>query len=393
LNEGELNNPSVYEAARLLTTPGAPRTSEERIMGWNTALDGNGITYYWHTETAASQYEVPPDFDAATAQSAGSYSQYANASAPASAGYSSQAPGAYGNGAQNGYGNSYGSCYASNYDPHAGHQQYSQSRNTGYKDVQDAGVDLPANEAVAAFWKKNDLKVYGGSPPPFLTFEDAKLPPAIMDSIARAGFPSPSVIQSQTWPAAMAKRDVIGVAKTGSGKTLGFLIPGFLHILTTRPNPMAGPALLVLAPTRELAVQIEVECQKFGLPIGIKSVCCYGGSPKGEQLAKMRQGCSVVIGTPGRINDFREGGQIQLLQVSFLVMTKQIGCWTWDSNHRFARLSPYYPFSARRYSTRQHGHALSVLSHMNSSRVQYKSKWATSIRSMPTRISRNTCIS
>ena len=57
-------------------------------------------------------------------------------------------------------------------------------------------------------------------------------------------------------------------------------------------------------------MQIEVECQKFGGPLGIRSVCCYGGSPKGEQLGKMRQGCHVIIGTPGRINDFREGGQI-----------------------------------------------------------------------------------
>ena len=181
--------------------------------------------------------------------------------------------------------------------------------------MSDGGADKPANDAVAAYWKENDLKVYGGSPPPFLTFEEANLPAPIMASIARAGFPAPSVIQAQSWPAAMAQRDVIGVAKTGSGKTLGFLVPGFLHIMRTGANPMAGPTILVLAPTRELAMQIEVECEKFTQGLNIRSVCCYGGAPKGQQLSKMRMGCGVVIGTPGRINDFREAGQIQLHQV------------------------------------------------------------------------------
>eukprot|EP00966_Prymnesium_polylepis_P319795 7376222-Prymnesium_polylepis.1 len=121
-----------------------------------------------------------------------------------------------------------------------------------------------------------------------------------MAAIATKGFPAPSVVQSQTWPAAMAKRDIIGVAKTGSGKTLGFLVPGFLNIMTLKPNPMMGPSILVLAPTRELAMQIDVEAQTFGGPLGIRSVCCYGGAPKGQQMQAMRQGCACIIGTPGR---------------------------------------------------------------------------------------------
>merc|ERR1719171_661278 len=121
-----------------------------------------------------------------------------------------------------------------------------------YKDVEDKGADPAPNEEVAAFWRENDIKVYGGSPPPFLTFESANLPGPIMAAIGKAGYPKPSVVQSTSWPAAMQKRDVIGVAKTGSGKTLGFLIPGFLNVLATRVNPQMGPQILVLAPTREL---------------------------------------------------------------------------------------------------------------------------------------------
>jgi len=257
-------------------------------MVWNTALDASGTTYYWN-EQGASQYERPADFDESTAKNAGSYSSYASFAAQS---------------------HDYGDVGL----------QYSRSSNTNYKDVQDGDPDRPADDAVAQFWAKNDVKVYGGSPPPFLTFEAANLPPQIMQKISQAGFSAPSVVQAQTWPAAMAKRDVIGVAKTGSGKTLGFLVPGFLNVINLRANPQMGPSILVLAPTRELAMQIDVEAQKFGTALGIRSVCCYGGAPKGQQLMAMRQGCHCIIGTPGRINDFREGGQIQLHQVCYLVM-------------------------------------------------------------------------
>ena len=90
----------------------------------------------------------------------------------------------------------------------------------------------------------------------------------ISQEIQRAGFDKPSLIQSQAWPAAISGRDVVGVARTGSGKTLGFLLPGFNNILNTpahlRKNPRGGPSILVLAPTRELAQQIQAECDKFG---------------------------------------------------------------------------------------------------------------------------------
>ena len=324
-------------------------------MGWNTALDGAGNTYYWNAETGVTQYEKPTEFDPSTAQNAGAYTQYASTNGGAQqqqqqqggyqnggggGGYQNGGGGGYqnGGGGGGGYGGGGGGGYGGGgggggdfYGDRGGGgggggqgMQFSRPSNgaASYKDVEDKGADAPPSEEVAAFWKENDMKVYGGSPPPFLTFEEANLPGPIMAAIATAGYPKPSVIQSTSWPAAMAKRDVIAVAKTGSGKTLGFLIPGFQIIMGNGSvqNPMMGATLLVLAPTRELAMQIEVECQKFGGPLGIRSVCCYGGSPKGEQLGKMRQGCHVIIGTPGRINDFREGGQINFSRINYLVM-------------------------------------------------------------------------
>ena len=215
-------------------------------MPWNTALDGNGTTYYWN-EKGESTYEKPSDFNEATAQAAGSYSQYAGR------GQSNGGSNGYSNGGGGGYGGGGGG-----YDPYA-HigLQYSQPVNNNYKDVQDGGADKPDCDATAAFWAKNDVKVYGRAPPPFLTFQAAALPGPIMGAIAQAGFDAPSVIQAQTWPAAMAQRDVIGVAKTGSGKTLGFLVPGFLNVLASRVDPRQGPSILVHAPTRDLAMQIE----------------------------------------------------------------------------------------------------------------------------------------
>lgn len=125
----------------------------------------------------------------------------------------------------------------------------------------------------------------------------------------------------QAWPAALASQDVVGVAKTGSGKTLAFLLPAFNQILYNgqHKNPRMGPSTLVLAPTRELANQIQEECAKFGRMAGITSTCVYGGAPKGPQLRDVRNGVHVVIATPGRLNDFLEMRSINLRQVSYLV--------------------------------------------------------------------------
>jgi ATP-dependent RNA helicase DDX5/DBP2 len=89
--------------------------------------------------------------------------------------------------------------------------------------------------------------------------------------IKRAGFAAPTPIQAQAWPVAMSGRDLVAIAKTGSGKTCGFLLPGMLHIQETRKDPRVGPTLLVLAPTRELAVQIKAEADKFGRSSGIRN--------------------------------------------------------------------------------------------------------------------------
>lgn len=82
--------------------------------------------------------------------------------------------------------------------------------------------------------------------------------------IHAAGFLYPTPIQAQTWPVALQNRDIVAIAKTGSGKTLGYVIPAIIHLSRCRNNPQLGPTVLILAPTRELATQIQEETMKFG---------------------------------------------------------------------------------------------------------------------------------
>jgi len=154
---------------------------------------------------------------------------------------------------------------------------------------------------------------------PFDLFANCPFPQTLIQEITKAGFTKPSQIQGYSWPIALQGNDVIGVAATGSGKTVAFLFPAFMHILNNCKG-IRDPILLTLAPTRELAVQIEKEAQRFGQTSGINTVCCYGGAPKGDQLRAISRGCQCIIATPGRLNDFLEGRQIRLDQVCKLVL-------------------------------------------------------------------------
>ncbi|PSR92469.1 DEAD-box ATP-dependent RNA helicase [Actinidia chinensis var. chinensis] len=135
-----------------------------------------------------------------------------------------------------------------------------------------------------------------------------------------AGFASPTPIQAQTWPIALQNRDIVAIAKTGSGKTLGYLIPAFILLRHHRNNAQNGPTVLVLAPTRELATQIQNEVIKFGRSSRISCTCLYGGAPKGPQLKELDRGADIVVATPGRLIDILEMKKIDIGQVSLLVL-------------------------------------------------------------------------
>lgn len=151
-----------------------------------------------------------------------------------------------------------------------------------------------------------------------MSFDQVQLPQTLIQPMLQSGFQAPSPIQSRAWPIAIAGRDVIGIAKTGSGKTLGFLLPAFARCLSERIS--GSPIMLVMAPTRELAVQIDADAKRFAGSAGIVTALAYGGAPKGPQLADLRRRPQLLTGTPGRLNDFIEGRMINLGDVKFLVL-------------------------------------------------------------------------
>ncbi|CAJ1037954.1 putative DEAD box RNA helicase [Leishmania braziliensis MHOM/BR/75/M2904] len=146
------------------------------------------------------------------------------------------------------------------------------------------------------------------------------VPQYLKAKLLAQGFKAPTPIQAQSWSIVLSGRDLVGVAKTGSGKTLAFIVPALAHIALQEPLKMGdGPMVIVLAPTRELAQQIEQETIKV-LPQSIRCGCIYGGAPKGPQLGLLRQGVHILVATPGRLIDFMEIKRVNLLRVTYLVL-------------------------------------------------------------------------
>eukprot|EP00002_Diphylleia_rotans_P012077 TRINITY_DN2367_c0_g1_i3.p1 TRINITY_DN2367_c0_g1~~TRINITY_DN2367_c0_g1_i3.p1 ORF type:complete len:883 (-),score=219.48 TRINITY_DN2367_c0_g1_i3:465-2828(-) len=164
----------------------------------------------------------------------------------------------------------------------------------------------------------------GNIPHPLRSWSEAELPKEIFGAIEKAGYTKPFPIQMQCIPIGVQKRDLIGIAETGSGKTAAFLIPMLYHILKkprlTPETIVDGPYGLVLAPTRELAQQIHEEAEKFCRPLGIKSFAVVGGIHIDEQAFLMREGCEIMIATPGRLNDCLERRYIVLNQCTYVVL-------------------------------------------------------------------------
>lgn len=189
-----------------------------------------------------------------------------------------------------------------------------------YKEHPDVTNRSPAE--VDKFRREHAMAVQGSDvPKPVETFDEASFPRYVMDEVKAQGFPAPTAIQSQGWPMALSGRDVVGIAETGSGKTLTYCLPAIVHI-NAQPllAPGDGPIVLILAPTRELAVQIQTEISKFGKSSRIRNTCVYGGVPKGPQIRDLSRGVEVCIATPGRLIDMLESGKTNLRRVTYLVL-------------------------------------------------------------------------
>jgi len=191
-------------------------------------------------------------------------------------------------------------------------------------------TEKPLEDMAPRDWRifKEDFNISckgGHIPNPIRFWKEAGLPRELLSIIDEIGYKEPTPIQKQGIPIGLQNRDVIGVAETGSGKTAAFLIP-LLKWLMGLPkiermeDADQGPYAIILAPTRELAQQIEEESVKFGKNLGIRVVSVIGGISREEQGFKLRQGCEIVIATPGRLIDVLENRYLVLNQCTYVVM-------------------------------------------------------------------------
>ncbi|AOW07833.1 Pre-mRNA-splicing ATP-dependent RNA helicase PRP28 [Yarrowia lipolytica] len=200
------------------------------------------------------------------------------------------------------------------------------------RDLEDAHwSDKPVESMTSRDWRifKEDYSIVtkggGNIPNPLRSWNECKeIPGIVRDTISRMGYKEPTPIQRAAIPIALGIRDVIGVAETGSGKTASFLIPLISYICELpkldERSKVNGPYGLILAPTRELAMQIKDEAVKFCAPLGFKVVSVVGGYSAQEQALAVQEGAELIVATPGRLLDVIDRRLLVLNQCCYVVM-------------------------------------------------------------------------
>jgi len=189
------------------------------------------------------------------------------------------------------------------------------------KEQSTAGIDFDKYDAIPVQISGQNTEALGS----ISRFSDAKLTDSLFDNLRRCGYDRPTPVQKHSIPIVVAGRDLMACAQTGSGKTCAFMVPCLESLLRSGPPPGGGrrkpmPCALVLAPTRELASQIHVECCKFAFDTGIKCCIVYGGADMREQRSEMEKGCDILIATPGRLTDMVDRGNISLELIQFFIL-------------------------------------------------------------------------
>ncbi|XP_033739185.1 ATP-dependent RNA helicase dbp2-like [Pecten maximus] len=195
------------------------------------------------------------------------------------------------------------------------------------KDVydEDAKTADRTEEDIQNFYTENKITVIGSNDlKPILSFDELTNMDKFQRRSKESGWTEPFPIQSVTWPIAMSGKDMVGIAQTGSGKTLGFVLPAILHIMKKRSKLASRsyniePTVLVMTPTRELTQQVKKVVSEVGRDYGIHCGCAFGGSGMKNQLSELR-GADICIATPGRLNDYLSRGVVSLKKCSYVVL-------------------------------------------------------------------------
>ncbi|XVF32906.1 hypothetical protein REPUB_Repub17cG0123200 [Reevesia pubescens] len=179
-----------------------------------------------------------------------------------------------------------------------------------------------SEQEVAEYRKSLAIRVSGFDVPrPVKKFEDCGFAPELMRAIAKQGYEKPTTIQCQALPIVLSGSDIIGIAKTGSGKTASFVLPMIVHIMDQPElQKEEGPIGVICAPTRELAHQIFLETKKFAKAYGIRASAVYGGMSKLDQFKELKAGCEIVVATPGRLIDMLKMKALTMMRATYLVL-------------------------------------------------------------------------
>ncbi|RZC35712.1 vasa RNA helicase [Asbolus verrucosus] len=197
--------------------------------------------------------------------------------------------------------------------------------------IKSKGKNLRRNENFTFLqnWRtlKNYLLAVTGKnvAPPISSFETSGLRAHLLENIAKSGYTKPTAIQKYSIPVILNGRDLMSCAQTGSGKTAAFLLP-IIHNLLTNKNPpntennCAQPVVVIMSPTRELAIQIWEQGKKFAYNSTVKVAVAYGGTSTNHQRGKILGGCHILVATPGRLKDFVNRGYVSFASLQYFVL-------------------------------------------------------------------------
>ncbi|MCB0173382.1 MAG: DEAD/DEAH box helicase [Anaerolineae bacterium] len=152
-----------------------------------------------------------------------------------------------------------------------------------------------------------------------MQFSQLNLNPALLKAVEKMGFEETTPIQAQAVPPALAGSDIIGCAQTGTGKTAAFLLPT-LHQILGDPRKMKNPRAVILAPTRELVIQVTGEARKLAGGTSLRIASIYGGAKMRPQIDKLRRGTDIIIATPGRLQDHMRRRNVNFKDLKILIL-------------------------------------------------------------------------
>lgn len=186
------------------------------------------------------------------------------------------------------------------------------------KQIEDLFAQNEVSEDFQVY-ESAEVKVHGSNKiDPIEQFPRCGVNNQLLSNIAKMGYKFPTAVQKYSIPYVLNGQDLIVTSQTGSGKTAAFMLPVITQLLKSQIS--LQPSVVIMCPTRELAIQIEDQINKFADQTGLHTVCVFGGAPIHHQLRQLNYACNILVATPGRLNDILKRGQLTLSRVQYLIL-------------------------------------------------------------------------